>query len=137
MSRSRRSTTIWSAVSSRGRRGPPGRLKAIAALADAGMPVGVMVAPVIPGLTEHEMPAILKAAAEAGARCAGYTIVRLPMEVSALFQDWLEHHFPGRKEKVLERIRAMHDGRLNDSRFGVRMSGEGQGGRADFARSFG
>ena len=105
---------------------PAGRLKAIAALAEAGIPVGVMVAPVIPGLTEHEMPAILKAAADAGARNAGYTIVRLPMEVSPLFQDWLEHHFPGRKEKVLDRIRAMRDGRLNDSRFGVRMSGEGK-----------
>jgi DNA repair photolyase len=85
-----------------------------------------MVAPLIPGLTEHEMPAILKAAAEAGARNAGYTIVRLPMEVSTLFQDWLENHFPGRKEKVLERIRAMHDGRLNDSRFGMRMRGDGR-----------
>jgi DNA repair photolyase len=105
---------------------PAGRLKAIAALAEAGVPVGVMVAPLIPGLTEHEMPAILKAAAEAGARNAGYTIVRLPMEVSTLFQDWLENHFPGRKEKVLERIRAMHDGRLNDSRFGMRMRGDGR-----------
>ena len=105
---------------------PAGRLKAITALADAGVPVGVMVAPLIPGLTEHEMPAILKAAAEAGARNAGYTIVRLPMEVSTLFQDWLESHFPARKAKVLERIRAMHDGRLNDSRFGMRMRGEGK-----------
>jgi DNA repair photolyase len=105
---------------------PAGRLKAIAALAEAGIPVGVMVAPIIPGLTEHEMPAILKAAADAGARNAGYTIVRLPMEVSPLFQDWLEQHFPGKKEKVLGRIRAVRDGRLNDSRFGVRMSGEGK-----------
>jgi DNA repair photolyase len=85
-----------------------------------------MVAPIIPGLTEHEMPAILKAAADAGARSAGYTIVRLPMEVSSLFQDWLDRHFPGKKEKVLERIRAMRGGRLNESRFGVRMSGEGK-----------
>ena len=100
---------------------PAGRLKAITALANAGVPVGVMVAPLIPGLTEHEMPAILKAASQAGARNAGYTIVRLPLEVSTLFQDWLEQHFPGRKEKVLQRIRAMHDGRLNDSRFGMRM----------------
>ncbi len=105
---------------------PSGRLKAIATLAGAGVPVGVMVAPIIPGLTDHETPAILKAAAQAGARCAGYTIVRLPMAVSTLFQDWLEHQFPGRKEKILERIRAMRDGRLNDSRFGVRMSGEGK-----------
>jgi len=104
---------------------PAGRLKAISTLAATGIPVGVMVSPVIPGLTEHEMPAILHAAAQAGARFAGYTIVRLPMAVSGLFQDWLEHQFPGRKEKILERIRAMRDGRLNDSRFGVRMSGEG------------
>jgi DNA repair photolyase len=106
---------------------PAGRLKAIETLADAGVPVGVMVAPIIPGLTEHEMPAILKAAADAGACCAGYTIIRLPMEVSTLFQDWLAHHYPGRKEKVLERIRGMRNGRLNESRFGVRMGGEGRG----------
>jgi DNA repair photolyase len=104
---------------------PSGRLEAISALASAGIPVGVMVAPIIPGLTEHEAPAILKAAAAAGARWAGYTIVRLPMAVSGLFEDWLKQHFPGRTEKVLERIRSMHDGRLNDSRFGVRMSGDG------------
>ena len=104
---------------------PSGRLEAIAALAEAGVPVGVMVAPVIPGLTEHEMPAILKAAARAGARSAGYVLLRLPMAVSGLFQDWLANHFPDRKEKILGRIRAARGGRLNDSRFGVRMSGEG------------
>ncbi len=104
---------------------PAGRLKAIEALAAAGVPTGVMVAPVIPGLTEHEMPAILKAAAHAGAQFAGYTIVRLPLAVAGLFQDWLTHQFPDRKEKILDRIRAVRSGRLNDSRFGVRMSGEG------------
>ena len=104
---------------------PRGRLSTIAALAAAGIPTGVMVAPMIPGLTEHEIPTILKAAAEAGARWAGYTIVRLPLGVAGLFEDWLGQHFPDRKEKVLERIRAMRGGRLNDSRFGVRMSGEG------------
>ncbi len=104
---------------------PSGRLEAIAALADAGIPVGVMVAPVIPGLTEHEMPAILKAAAQAGARSAGYVLVRLPMAVAGLFQDWLATHFPDRKDKILGRIRAARGGRLNDARFGVRMSGEG------------
>jgi len=104
---------------------PAGRLTAISTLAAAGIPVGVMVAPVIPGLTEHEMPAILEAAAQAGAQSAGYTIVRLPMAVSGLFQDWLAHQFPGRKDKILDRIRAVRGGRLNDSRFGVRMSGEG------------
>ena len=104
---------------------PRGRLSAIARLAAAGIPTGVMVAPVIPGLTEHEIPTILKAAAQAGARFAGYTIVRLPLGVAGLFEDWLSQHFPERKEKVLDRIRAMRGGRLNDSRFGVRMSGEG------------
>ncbi len=104
---------------------PSGRLEAIAALAEAGIPVGVMVAPVIPGLTEHEVPAILKAAAQAGARSAGYVLVRLPMAVAGLFEDWLETHFPDRKDKVLGRIRAARSGRLNDSRFGIRMSGEG------------
>ena len=104
---------------------PQGRLRAIAALAAAGIPTGVMVAPVIPGLTEHEIPSILKAAAQAGARSAGYTIVRLPLGVAGLFDDWLGKHFPDRKDKVLDRIRAMRGGRLNDARFGVRMSGEG------------
>jgi DNA repair photolyase len=104
---------------------PAGRLKAIAALADANVPVGVMVAPMIPGLTEHEMPAILKAAGKAGAQWAGYTLVRLPLAVSVLFQAWLEQHFPDRKDKILDRIRATRGGRLNDSRFGVRMSGQG------------
>ena len=104
---------------------PRGRLSAIATLAAAGIPTGVMVAPVIPGLTEHEIPSILKAAAQAGARSAGYTIVRLPLGVAGLFEDWLGQHFPDRKDKVLDRIRAMRGGRLNDSRFGVRMSGEG------------
>ena len=101
---------------------PQGRLRAIAALAAAGIPTGVMVAPVIPGLTEHEIPSILKAAAQAGARSAGYTIVRLPLGVAGLFDDWLGKHFPDRKDKVLDRIRAMRGGRLNDARFGVRMS---------------
>jgi DNA repair photolyase len=104
---------------------PRGRLSAIAALAAAGIPTGVMVAPMIPGLTEHEIPAIVNATAHAGARWAGYTVVRLPLAVAGLFEDWLGQHFPDRKDKVLDRIRAMRGGRLNDSRFGVRMSGEG------------
>ena len=78
---------------------PAGRLKAISALAAAGIPVGVMVAPIIPGLTEHEMPAILKAAAAAGARSAGYTIVRLPMEVSSAFAEWLSATFRSRSKR--------------------------------------
>jgi DNA repair photolyase len=104
---------------------PEGRLAAIRALAEAGIPTGVMVAPVIPGLTEHEMPAILEAAAQAGAQSAGYVLLRLPMAVARLFEDWLERHRPAAKERVLGRIRAMRAGRLNDARFGIRMRGEG------------
>ena len=104
---------------------PAGRLTAIAELAAAGIPTGVMVAPVIPGLTEHEIPAILQAAAEAGARFAGHGLVRLPGAVAGLFQDWLERHYPDRKGKVLDRIRAARGGRLNDVRFGHRMGGQG------------
>lgn len=101
------------------------RLDAIRVLADAGVPVGVMAAPVIPGLTDHELPGIIAAAVENGARFAGYTALRLPMGVGPLFEQWLSEHLPTRKEKVLNRVRAMHDGRLNDSDFGRRMRGEG------------
>ena len=104
---------------------PARRLAAIEALAKAGVRAGVMVAPVVPGLTDHEMPAILKAAAEAGARFAGYVPVRLPFAVKDLFERWLEEHFPDRKKKVLSRIRAIRGGKLNDSNFYTRMSGEG------------
>ncbi len=104
---------------------PSARLAAIAELAKAGVPVGVMVAPIIPGLTEHEMPAILAAARDAGAGYAGYTMLRLPGAVAELFQAWLEQHFPERKEKVLGRVRDMRGGRLNDPRLGKRMRGEG------------
>jgi DNA repair photolyase len=104
---------------------PAGRLAAIEALTQAGVPVGVLVAPVIPALTDHELPAILQAAARAGARFAGYIMLRLPHGVSALFENWLEQHFPDRKEKVLGRIREVRGGRLNDPRFGSRMRGEG------------
>jgi len=104
---------------------PERRLDAVRALAAAGVPVGVMVAPIVPGLTDHEVPAILKAAAEAGAITAGRTVVRLPYGVKDLFSDWLTAHFPDRKDKVLNRVRAMRDGKLNDPNFGSRMSGEG------------
>lgn len=104
---------------------PRRRLDAISKLADAGVPVGVNVAPVIPGLTEHEVPAILEAASAAGAGHAGHVLLRLPHGVKELFRQWLEHHFPDRKEKVLGRIRDTRDGRLNDPRFGSRMRGEG------------
>jgi DNA repair photolyase len=104
---------------------PAARLAAIRELAAAGIPVGVNVAPIIPGLTDHETPAILKAAAEAGATSAGYTVVRLPYAVAPLFEKWLETHFPDRKEKVLNRLRAMRGGKLYDATWGKRFSGEG------------
>jgi DNA repair photolyase len=104
---------------------PLARLAAIRELASAGIPVGVNVAPIIPGLTDHEMPAILKAAAEAGATSAGYTVVRLPYAVAPLFEKWLEIHFPNRKDAVLNRLRVMRGGKLYDAQWGKRFSGEG------------
>jgi len=105
---------------------PRARLQAIRELRAAGIPVGVMSAPVIPGLNDHEVPAILEAAGEAGARFAGYTVVRLPYAVAPLFERWLEEHFPDRKEKVLGGIRRLRGGeKLNDPRFKTRMRGEG------------
>jgi DNA repair photolyase len=104
---------------------PAQRLDAVRALAAAGVPVGVLVAPVVPGLTDSEIPAILVAAAEAGARSAGYTVLRLPWAVKDLFAAWLDRHFPDRKEKVLARVRDLHGGALADPRFGRRMRGEG------------
>ena len=104
---------------------PRRRLDAIRTLTDAGVPVGVMVAPVIPGLTDHEMPAILQSAKDAGAVTAGYVPVRLPFAVKGLFESWLERHMPDRKDKILNRIRSMRDGKLNDSNFGSRMRGHG------------
>jgi DNA repair photolyase len=104
---------------------PANRLEAIHALAEAGVPVRVLVAPIIPGLTDHEIPSIIQAAAEAGARHAGYVVVRLPHGVGELFEGWLEEHFPDRKKKVLNRIRDMRGGKLNDPNFGTRMRGEG------------
>ena len=104
---------------------PQNRLAAIEALASAGVPVGVMVAPTIPGLTDHEMHSIINAAVSAGARYAGYVVVRLPHAVKELFESWLEQHFPDRRKKVLSHIRDMRGGKLNDPKFGSRMRGEG------------
>lgn len=104
---------------------PRDRLKAIEKLAAAGIPVGVMVAPVVPAITDHEMPKILESAASAGATSAGYVVLRLPGAVTGLFEDWLERHFPDRKEKVLNRLRDLRGGKLYDPRFGSRMRGEG------------
>ncbi len=104
---------------------PKQRLAAIRELSAAGVPVGVLVAPVIPGLTDHEMPAIVAAAVEAGATGAGFVTLRLPFVLKDLFSDWLGQHFPDRKEKVLNRIRSLRGGKLNDSEFGSRMRGDG------------
>jgi DNA repair photolyase len=104
---------------------PARRLAAVERLAASGIPVGVMTAPVIPGLNDHELPALLSVAAEAGASFAAYVPVRLPYAVRPLFEDWLTRHFPERKVKVLNRIRSMRGGELNDARFGSRMRGEG------------
>lgn len=104
---------------------PERRLDAIAKLSDAGVQVGVMVGPVIPGLTDHELPAILEAAAAAGARTAGYILLRLPHGVKDVFADWLDRNFPDRKEKVMGRVREVRSGKLNDPRFRTRMRGEG------------
>jgi len=114
---------------------PEARLRAIRELAQAGVPVGVMTAPVIPGLTDHEIPAILCAAAEAGARGAGYVTLRLPGAVADIFEQWLTQHFPARKEKVMRRLRSVRGGKRNDTRFGVRMRGEGEWAEV-FARLF-
>ncbi|RMG68563.1 MAG: PA0069 family radical SAM protein [Calditrichaeota bacterium] len=104
---------------------PERRLAAIEALSRAGVPTGVLVAPVIPGLTDHELPTILQAARQAGAKYAGYIVLRLPHQVKTLFVDWLERHYPEKKGKVLHRIEQIRGGKLNDPRFGSRMRGEG------------
>jgi DNA repair photolyase len=112
---------------------PSRRLGAIRVLADAGIPVGVNVAPVVPGLTDHELPAILEAAAAAGASFAGYIMLRLPYGVKDIFTEWLSQHFPERKDKVLNRVRDLRGGKLYDGRYEVR--GRGEGPWADHVRS--
>jgi DNA repair photolyase len=104
---------------------PRMRLAAVEALAKAGVPVGVLVAPVIPALNDHEIPSVLAAAKAAGAGWAGTEILRLPLTVAPIFEQWLEQNAPSKKEKVLNRIRAIRGGKLNDARFGSRMRGEG------------
>jgi len=118
------SVELWKNLEPRTTR-PERRLETIAALAEAGIPVGAMLAPIIPGLTDQEIPALVDAVAKAGARKAHYILLRLPHAVSDLFADWLERHFPDRKEKVLSRLRSLRGGKLNESRFGARMKGEG------------
>ena len=105
---------------------PARRLEAIRRLSEAGIPAGVNVAPIIPGLTDSEIPAILNAARSAGASFAGKILLRLPHAVKAIFEKWLSDHAPDRKDKVMNRIREVRGGRLNDARFGSRMRGEGK-----------
>ena len=105
---------------------PAQRLETIAALADAGVPVGVLVAPVIPGLTDHEVPKLVEAGVAAGATFAGTIVLRLPYSVAPLFERWLGEHFPDRKDKVLNRVRELRGGKLYDGSFEQRMSGTGE-----------
>jgi DNA repair photolyase len=104
---------------------PARRLEAVRKLADAGVPVGVMVAPIIPGLNDHEPPQILAEAAKAGATFCGYVVLRLPWEVAPIFEDWLGQHLPDRADKVLNRVRELRGGKLNSVSFGDRMRGRG------------
>ena len=104
---------------------PQHRLAAIEALSKAGIPVGVMTAPIIPALNDHEIPSLISAAVNAGAQSAGYVTLRLPFGLGPLFEEWLARHFPDRKEKVLNRVRTLRGGRINDPNFGTRMRGEG------------
>jgi DNA repair photolyase len=105
---------------------PEARLRAVAELAAAGVPVRVMVAPIIPGLNDSEAPAILAAAKEAGARAAGHQLLRLPLAVATVFQEWLRRERPALLEKVLGRVRDARGGKLNDPAFGRRMCGTGE-----------
>jgi DNA repair photolyase len=105
---------------------PARRLEAIRCLTAAGIPTGVVVAPVVPFLTDHDIERVLMAAAEAGATAAGYVLLRLPFEVKEIFKAWLEAHFPLRAEHVMSRVRAMREGRANDPEFGSRMKGTGR-----------
>ena len=104
---------------------PEHRLRAIRLLRDAGVSVGVNVAPVIPGLTDHELPGILDAAAAAGASHAGYVVLRLPHSVKDVFLQWLDEDEPGKKERILARVRELRGGKLYDATFGSRMTGDG------------
>ena len=105
---------------------PSRRIAAIRCLSEAGVPVGVMFAPVVPFLTDAALESVLEAAAEAGAKRAGYILLRLPYEVKHLFRDWLEQHYPLKAAHVMSRVREMRDGRDNDPDFGSRMVGKGE-----------
>ncbi len=105
---------------------PKRRLEAIRTLSQAGIPVGVLVAPVIPFLTDDQIEAVLEAAFEAGATQAGYVVLRLPYEVKTLFRDWLERHYPLKAKHVMNRVHELRGGRDNDPNFGSRMRGQGE-----------
>ena len=108
------------------RTSPPAmRLKTIQTFARAGVPVRVMVAPIIPGLTDLEVPAILEAAAEAGASGAGWQMLRLPWAVRPIFENWLAHNRPELRDRVIARIQDVRGGKMNDHQFGRRMAGQG------------
>jgi DNA repair photolyase len=102
------------------------KLRAISELSEAGIPTGILIGPVIPGLNDHEVPEIIEKAGEAGAGRAFYTALRLNGQLDILFQEWLERNFPERKAKILSQVSNMHGGKLNDSRWGKRMRGEGK-----------
>ncbi len=104
---------------------PHRRLQTIEKLSSAGIPVNVMVAPVVPGLTDHEIPEILQAASQAGATSASYVMLRMPRDVKTLFKNWLADELPEKKNKILRRVREIRDGDLNDTTFHKRMKGEG------------
>lgn len=105
---------------------PQRRLQTIERLTAAGIPCGTLIAPVIPALTDHEVEQLIAAAAEAGARTAGYVLLRLPREVQGLFADWLQHHYPDRAQRVMDRLAEFHDGVRYDAAFGQRMTGSGE-----------
>ena len=104
---------------------PPARLEAMSRLAERGIPVGALVAPVIPALNDHEIPALLRRPPRRAPRHCRYVMLRLPGAVAEIFSAWLDEHVPDRKQKVLSRIRDLRGGRLNDTRFGRRGRGEG------------
>jgi DNA repair photolyase len=104
---------------------PAARLRAIRELSEAGIPTGVLVAPIIPAINDHEIPKLVAAAGEAGATSAGYVLLRLPHSVAPMFEEWLGEHFPDRKEKVLNQVRSMRSGELYESEYGKRMTGNG------------
>ena len=104
---------------------PLRRLLTIKRLADAGIPVGINVAPVVPFLTDHELEVLLEAGREMGASTAGYILLRLPWELKEVFRNWLLHHFPLKAAHVMSRVQEMRGGRDNDPQFGSRMTGEG------------